>query len=88
MSASFSSNLSSFAFASETSARKASISVLAMIPVSATPNGAQEMAIIYAPLLRDGRFEFVEEVLVRVLDFVDVGLLLLEQTGDLGVFFS
>ena len=35
----------------------------------------------HAPLLRNRSLEFVEIILVRVLDLVDVGLLLLEQTG-------
>ena len=46
------------------------------------------MTTIHAPLLRNGRFELVQEVLVRVLDLVDVGLLLLEETGDLGVLVA
>ena len=42
----------------------------------------------HIPLLCDRSFELVEVVLVRVLNLINVGLLLLEQTGDLGVLFS
>ena len=37
------------------------------------------MAPAHAPLLRNSRLKLIEEVLVRVLDLVDVGLLFLEQ---------
>lgn len=36
-------------------------------------------------MLSDGRLELVEEVLVRVLDLIDIGLLLLEESGDFRV---
>lgn len=41
-----------------------------------------------APLLGDSSLEFVEEVFVRVLDLVNVGLLLRQETGDFFVLFA